>query len=68
MATSHGSGITGDKSLGPGRQIYDKSYYQGQLRQRVSELRDALQRFNGELVEIQNDNNVSSLITILTLT
>ncbi|CAD7929187.1 unnamed protein product [Amoebophrya sp. A25] len=46
----------------PGRQIYDKSYYMTQLRQKVNELRDALERFNGEMVSIQNDNNTFSML------
>ncbi|CAD7934197.1 unnamed protein product [Amoebophrya sp. A120] len=46
----------------PGRQIYDKSYYMTQLRGKHNELRDALQKFNQEMVEIQNDNNTFTML------
>lgn len=41
-----------------GRQVYDKTYYLTELRQRLGNLREAVGKFNAELLEIQNDNNV----------
>eukprot|EP00392_Amoebophrya_sp_AT5.2_P003995 g4000.t1 len=60
MGTEIGSILRGQNK--PGRQIYDKSYYMSQLRQKHNELRDALQKFNQEMVEIQNDNNTFTML------
>jgi len=43
---------------GPGRQVYDKTYYMTQLRQKIQELTQALQSFNKEITEISNDNSL----------
>merc|ERR1719326_1923762 len=53
-------GVMGMKtgSLGPGRQIYDKSYYMAELRKKISELTNELQKFNKEIGDIQNDSNL----------
>lgn len=55
-------GVKGMKTgaSGPGRQIYDKTYYMSQLRQRIDELKGALQAFNKEITEISNDNQLYS--------
>lgn len=43
---------------GPGRQVYDKTYYMTQLRQKIQELNQALQSFNKEITEIANDSQL----------
>jgi hypothetical protein len=57
-------GISGIKtaSQGPGRVIYDKSYYISQVRQKNNELRVEIGNFNRELDTINRDN--STYITL----
>lgn len=52
-------GVMGMKtgSMGPGRQIYDKSYWMIELRKKTTELTTEIQRFNKEVGEIQSDAN-----------
>merc|ERR1719398_673065 len=52
-------GMTTGK-FGPGRQIYDKSYYMLNLRTKVSEIQNELQKFKTEIDNIQNENNLYS--------
>lgn len=42
---------------GPGRAIYDKSYYIGVIRQKNSELRQEIQRFQDEMDDINRNND-----------
>merc|ERR1719160_1148768 len=49
-------GMTTGK-FGPGRQIYDKSYYMLTLRTKLQELTTEIQKFRTEIDQIQNDNN-----------
>merc|ERR1719191_1833298 len=53
-------GVMGMKtgSLGPGRQIYDKSYYMSELRKKIQSLNTEIQKLNKEIGEIQNDGNL----------
>jgi len=53
-------GVMGMKtgSLGPKRQIYDRTYYLVELRKRCQELVDEVYRLNKEINDIQQDNNV----------
>merc|ERR1719316_602593 len=52
-------GMTTGKA-GPGRQIYDKSYYMLNLRTKLSEISNELQKFKTEIDNIQNENNLYS--------
>jgi intraflagellar transport protein 74 len=51
-------GVMGMKtgSVGPKRQIYDKSYYMVELRKRCQELGDEITQLNKEINETQQDN------------
>lgn len=53
-------GVSGMKtgSVGPKRQIYDKTYYLVELRKRCQELVDEVAKLNKEINDIQQDNNV----------
>merc|ERR1719326_1189655 len=53
-------GVMGMKtgSMGPGRQIYDKSYYMSELRKKIASLNTEIQKLNQEIGEIQNDANL----------
>eukprot|EP00930_Biecheleria_cincta_P049840 TRINITY_DN35043_c0_g1_i1.p1 TRINITY_DN35043_c0_g1~~TRINITY_DN35043_c0_g1_i1.p1 ORF type:complete len:628 (+),score=189.42 TRINITY_DN35043_c0_g1_i1:93-1976(+) len=53
-------GVTGMKtgSVGPKRQIYDKTYYLVELRKRSQELVDEVAKLNKEISNIQQDNQV----------
>jgi len=55
-------GVMGMKTgnVGPGRQIYDKSYYMHTLRTKRDELQFEINRFRKEIDEIQTDNNLYS--------
>merc|ERR1719316_1025714 len=50
-------GMRGVKTgtMGPGRQIYDKSYYTVKLREKITELGAEILKFNKEIDEIQKD-------------
>jgi intraflagellar transport protein 74 len=48
---------TGTKA-GTGRQIYDKSYYMMQLRNKIGELSNELNQFNKEVETIQKDHQL----------
>lgn len=52
-------GLTGIKAggQGPGRAIYDKSYYIGVIRQKNSELRQELNHFQDEMEDINRNND-----------
>ncbi len=52
-------GLSGMKAggQGPGRAIYDKSYYIGIIRQKNSELRQEIQRFQDEMEDINRNND-----------
>merc|ERR1719183_1872781 len=52
-------GMTTGK-VGPGRQIYDKSYYMLNLRTKVGEINTELGKFKTEIDTIQNENNLYS--------
>merc|ERR1719183_1277789 len=52
-------GMTTGK-FGPGRQIYDKSYYMLNLRTKLSEIQNELGKFKSEIDNIQNENNLYS--------
>ena len=56
--TQHG--LTGIKtaSQGPGRIVYDKSYYLGILRQKNTELREEVDNFDREMDEISRSSNM----------
>merc|ERR1719399_2063877 len=49
-------GMTTGK-FGPGRQIYDKSYYMLTLRTKLQDLTQEITKFRAEIDQIQNDNN-----------
>mmetsp|Transcript_13097 Transcript_13097/g.27433 ORF Transcript_13097/g.27433 Transcript_13097/m.27433 type:complete len:621 (+) Transcript_13097:93-1955(+) len=53
-------GLAGLKtgSLGPKRQVYDKTYYMLELRKRCQELQDELNRMNTEVDETAQDNKL----------
>lgn len=53
-------GVTGMKtgSVGPKRQIYDKTYYLVELRKRNQELADEVNKLNKEIEEIRQENQV----------
>jgi len=53
-------GVMGMKtgSVGPKRQIYDKTYYMVELRKRCQELHDEVARLNKEIGEIQRDSQL----------
>eukprot|EP00744_Colponema_vietnamica_P003871 GILI01005866.1.p1 GENE.GILI01005866.1~~GILI01005866.1.p1 ORF type:complete len:633 (-),score=211.40 GILI01005866.1:70-1920(-) len=52
-------GMKGMKTgnLGPGRQVYDKSFYVGQLRAKNIELNNETNMFRQKIDQIQKDNN-----------
>ena len=53
--TQHGlSGLKAEQKKG-GRVIYDKSYYIGVVRQKISELRNEIEKFESEMEEISRD-------------
>lgn len=54
--TQHGIGVKMGQQ-GPGRGVFDKSYYVGIIRQKSSELRNEIDRFNKEMEEIARNNN-----------
>merc|ERR1719401_1507940 len=51
-------GLTGMKtgSLGPKRQVYDKTYYMLELRKRCTSLQQEVEKMNTEVEEIRQDN------------
>jgi len=53
-------GLTGMKtgSMGPKRQVYDKSYYVVELRKRCSDLQEEVEGLNKECEEVRRDNEV----------
>jgi len=53
-------GLSGMKtgSLGPKRQVYDKSYYLGELRKRCQELSDEIDKMTAESEAVRHDNQV----------
>lgn len=53
-------GMAGMKTggVGPKRQIYDKTYYMGELRNRSKELMDEVTRLNKEINDIQQENKL----------
>merc|ERR1719242_1413718 len=53
-------GLTGMKtgSLGPKRQVYDKTYYMVELRKRCTELQEEVARMNREAEECREDNQL----------
>lgn len=46
------------ESAGPGRNVYDKSYYMGIIRQKNAELRNEIENFSNEMEEISRNNNM----------
>merc|ERR1719171_3394191 len=55
--TTQGLGLkTG--SMGPKRQIYDKSYYMLELRKRCQALSEELTKINNEINQVQQDNQM----------
>ena len=56
--TNHG--LTGMKTsnLGPGRGVFNKSYYMGLITQKNTELHDEIERFQTEMEEINRDTNL----------
>merc|ERR1719498_2354420 len=53
-------GMVGMKtgSVGPKRQIYDKSYYMGELRKRCTDLTNELTKINNDINQVQQDNSL----------
>mmetsp|Transcript_2090 Transcript_2090/g.5020 ORF Transcript_2090/g.5020 Transcript_2090/m.5020 type:complete len:619 (-) Transcript_2090:173-2029(-) len=53
-------GVTGMKTgaQGPGRQIYDRSYYNRMLRQKCDALNKEISRLRKQIESIQNDNTM----------
>eukprot|EP00420_Gonyaulax_spinifera_P025843 CAMPEP_0197917290 /NCGR_PEP_ID=MMETSP1439-20131203/83582_1 /TAXON_ID=66791 /ORGANISM="Gonyaulax spinifera, Strain CCMP409" /LENGTH=419 /DNA_ID=CAMNT_0043539367 /DNA_START=9 /DNA_END=1265 /DNA_ORIENTATION=+ len=53
-------GLSGMKtgSLGPKRQVYDKSYYMLELRKRCTDLQEEVARMNREVEEVREDNQL----------
>lgn len=56
--TMQGMGGMKTGSLGPKRQIYDKSYYMSELRKRCGDLAAEVTRMNKEINDIREDNQV----------
>jgi len=54
--TMHGLSGMKTGSMGPGRQVYDKTYYTVELRKRTAELSAELETMNNEISEIAEDN------------
>merc|ERR1719265_2373980 len=53
--TTQGLGMkTG--SIGPKRQIYDKTYYMQELRRRITDLQGEITKINKEINDVANDN------------
>jgi intraflagellar transport protein 74 len=52
-------GLSGIKSShqGYGRSVYDKSYYLGIVRQKITDLRNEIDNFDNEMQEIQRDTS-----------
>lgn len=50
-------GLTGIKSSQPayGRSVYDKSYYLGVIRQKITDLHNEIEKFDTEMQDIQRD-------------
>ena len=53
-------GLSGIKSSQPayGRSVYDKSYYLGVVRQKITDLRNEVDKFENEMQEIQRDTSM----------
>jgi len=51
-------GLSGMKtgSIGPKRQVYDKTYYMLELRKRCTQLQQEVEKMSGEVEEIRQDN------------
>merc|ERR1719238_156088 len=45
-------------SVGPKRQIYDKTYYMLELRKRCTSLQEELTKINNEINQVQQDNQL----------
>merc|ERR1719449_241795 len=45
-------------SVGPKRQIYDKSYYMLELRKRCTSLQEELTKINNDINQVQQDNQL----------
>mmetsp|Transcript_44047 Transcript_44047/g.121917 ORF Transcript_44047/g.121917 Transcript_44047/m.121917 type:complete len:618 (-) Transcript_44047:72-1925(-) len=56
--TMHGLSGMKTGSVGPKRQIYDKTYYIGELRKRCQELQQEITAMNKEISDVQNDNQL----------
>mmetsp|Transcript_134528 Transcript_134528/g.335648 ORF Transcript_134528/g.335648 Transcript_134528/m.335648 type:complete len:611 (+) Transcript_134528:93-1925(+) len=56
--TMHGLSGMKTGSLGPKRQVYDKSYYLGELRKRCTDLQDEVEKMNTEAEEVRKDNQL----------
>lgn len=56
--TMHGLSGLKTGSLGPKRQVYDKSFYMLELRKRCNELQEEVEKMNKEAEEIRRDNQL----------
>jgi len=56
--TMHGLSGMKTGSLGPKRQVYDKSYYMGELRKRCAELQEEVEKMNKEVEDVRADNQL----------
>ena len=54
--TNHGVGVMKAATQGPGRQIYDRSYYMNLLKQKNTEIMNEINKMKSEVEEINKDN------------
>ena len=54
--TNHGVGVMKTAVGGPGRQIYDRSYYLNLLKQKNTEVMNEINKMKSEVEEINKDN------------
>jgi hypothetical protein len=57
--TNHGVGVGGVKTgaAGPGRQIYDRNYYNNLMKQKNAEIMNEINKMKTEVDEINKDNS-----------
>ena len=70
--TKHGietSHITGNSSQGPGRKIYDKSYYQNLFKQKINDINKEINNLKSEVEvinkEVNEYNNLNKTFEVL---
>ena len=54
--TNHGMMGMNTKTVGPGRQIYDRNYYANQMKQKNIEIASEIQKMKQEVEDINKDN------------